>query len=124
MYSCKSLISVILDIDVVVLGVKRILSVRTVVHVVVDAPQHQTFRQSTEGQVLVRLRAGSTRDGIDFAVDGTHLIPELLSSVSSARSDSGWLSSRWFEVDAVEFETIHSVVALILPVHQDDDELM
>ena len=32
----------------VVLGVKRILVVRTVVRVIIDAAQHQTFRQSTE----------------------------------------------------------------------------
>ena len=43
------------EADGVVLGVKRILGVHTVVRVVIDAAQHQTFRQGAEEQVLVRV---------------------------------------------------------------------
>ena len=50
------------EVDVVVLGVKRVLGVRTVVRVVVDAAQHQSFRQGTEEQVLVRVRPSPKRD--------------------------------------------------------------
>ena len=38
------------EADGVVLGMKRILGVHTVVRVVIDAAQHQTFRQSAEEQ--------------------------------------------------------------------------
>ena len=62
------------EVDVVVLGVKRILDVRTIVRVIVYAAQHQTFWQGAEEQALVRVRADSTRDGTDFAVGGTHRI--------------------------------------------------
>ena len=62
------------DVDVVVLGVGRVLSLRTVVRVIVNAAQHQTFRQGTEEQVLVRVRVGACGYAIDLAVDGTHRI--------------------------------------------------
>ena len=58
----------------VVLGVKRILVVRTVVGVVIDAAQHQTFRQSAEEQVLVRVRPSARGNGVHLAVDGPHRI--------------------------------------------------
>ena len=41
-----------MEADGVVLGVKRILDVHTVVRVVIDAAQHQTFRKGAEEQVL------------------------------------------------------------------------
>ena len=56
----------------VVLGVKRFLGVRTVVGIVIDAAQHQTFRQSAEEQVLVRVRPSTRGNGVHLAVDGTH----------------------------------------------------
>ena len=62
------------EVDVVVFGVERILNLQTVVHVVVDAAQHQAFRQGTEEQDLVRVRVGSCGYGIELAVDGTHRI--------------------------------------------------
>ena len=58
----------------VVLGVNRILVVRTVVGVVIDAAQHQTFRQSAEEQVLVRVRPSARGNGVHLAVDGPHRI--------------------------------------------------
>ena len=58
----------------VVLGVKRILVVRTVVGVVIDAAQHQTFRQSAEEQVLVRVRPSTRRNGVHLPVDGPYRI--------------------------------------------------
>ena len=58
----------------VVLGVKRILVVRAVVCVVIDAAQHQTFRQSAEEQVLVRVRPSTRGNGVHLAVDGPHRI--------------------------------------------------
>ena len=58
----------------VVLGVKRILVVRTVLGVVIDAAQHQTFRQSAEEQVLVRVRPSTRGNGVHLAVDGPHQI--------------------------------------------------
>ena len=58
----------------VVLGVKRILGVRTVVGIVIDAAQHQTFRQSAEEQVLVRVRPSTRGNGVHLAVDGPHRI--------------------------------------------------
>ena len=48
--------------DVILLGVKRILGVRTVVRIVIDAAHHQTFRQGIEEQVLVRVRTGARGD--------------------------------------------------------------
>ena len=54
----------------VVLGVKRILVVRTVVGIVIDAAQHQTFRQSAEEQVIVRVRPSTRGNGVHLAVDG------------------------------------------------------
>ena len=54
----------------------RVLNVRTVVRVIVNAAQHQTLRQGTEEQVLVRVRVGACGYGIDFVVDGTHRILE------------------------------------------------
>ena len=64
-----------------VLGVKRILGVRTVVGVVIDAAQHQTFRQSAEEQVLVRVRPSTRGNGVHLAVDGPHRILSLLESL-------------------------------------------
>ena len=58
----------------VVLGGKRILVVRTVVRIVIDAAQHQTFRQGTEEQVLVRVRPSTRGNGVHLAVDGPHRI--------------------------------------------------
>ena len=60
--------------DGVVLGVKRILGVQTVVRIVIDAAQHQTFRQGAEEQVLVRVRPSARRNGVHLAVDGPHRI--------------------------------------------------
>ena len=72
---CLSLIHVHGDeVDVVVLDVKRILDARTVVCVVIDAAQHQTFRQGEEEHVLVRVRPGACGNGVDLAVDGLHRI--------------------------------------------------
>ena len=62
------------EVDVVVLGVKRIFVVRTVVRIVIDAAQHQTFRQGAEEQVLVRVRSGARGNGVHLAVDGPHRI--------------------------------------------------
>ena len=61
------------EVDVVVLGVKRILGVHAVVGIVIDA-QHQTFRQGTEEQVLVRVRPSASRNGVHLALDGSHRI--------------------------------------------------
>ena len=61
------------EVDAVVLGMKRILGVRQV-RVVIDAAQHQTFRQGAEEQVLVRVRPWSRGNGVDLAVDGSHRI--------------------------------------------------
>ena len=58
-----------LEVDGVVLGVKRILVVRTVVGIVIDAAQHQTFRQGTEEQVLVRVRPSASGNGVNLALD-------------------------------------------------------
>ena len=60
----------------VVLGVKRILGVRTVVRIVIDAAQHQTFRQGTEEQVLVRVRPSTCGNRVHLAVNGPHWILE------------------------------------------------
>ena len=62
------------DVDVVVLGLKRILVVRTVVRIVINAAQHQTFRQGAEEQVLVRVRSGACGNGVYLAVHGPHRI--------------------------------------------------
>ena len=62
------------EVDVVVLGVKRILGVHAVVGIVIDAAQHQTFRQGTEEQVLVRVRPSASRNGVHLALDGSHRI--------------------------------------------------
>ena len=62
------------EVDGVVLGAERVLRVRTVVRIVVDAAQHQTFRQGTEEQVLVRVQVGTCGYGIDLAIDGMHRI--------------------------------------------------
>ena len=53
---------------------KRILVVRTVVRIVIDAAQNQTFRQGAEEQVLVRVRSGARGNGVHLAVDGPHRI--------------------------------------------------
>ena len=58
------------EVDGVVLGVKRILDVRTVVRIVIDAAQHQTFRQGADEQVLVRVRSSARGNGVHLAVDG------------------------------------------------------
>ena len=60
--------------DGVVLGVKRILGVHTVLRIVIDAAQHQTFRLSTEEQVLERVRPSTRGNGVHLAVDGPHRI--------------------------------------------------
>ena len=62
------------EVNVVVLGVKRILVVRTVVRIVIDAAQHQTFRQGAEEQVLVRVRPSARGNGVHLTVDGSHRI--------------------------------------------------
>ena len=62
------------EVDGVVLGVKRILVVRTVVRIFIDAAQHQTFRQSAEEQVLVRVRMSACGNGVHLAVNGSHRI--------------------------------------------------
>ena len=62
------------EADGVVLGVKRILVVCAVVRIVIDAAQHQTFRQGTEEQVLVRVRPSTRGNGVHLAVDGPHRI--------------------------------------------------
>ena len=62
------------EADGVVLGVKRILVVRTVVRIVIDAAQHQTFRQGAEEQVLVRVRPSTCWNGVHLTVDGSHRI--------------------------------------------------
>ena len=62
------------EVDGVVLSVKRILGVHTVVRIVIDAAQHQTFRQSAEEQVLVRVRPSAWGNGVHRAVDGSHRI--------------------------------------------------
>ena len=62
------------EVDGVVLGMKRILVVRTVVGIVIDAAQHQTFRQGTEEQVLVCVRPSASRNGVHLALDGSHRI--------------------------------------------------
>ena len=53
----------------VVLGVKRVFIVRAVVGVVVDAAQHETFRQRAEEQVLVRVRPSSRGNGVHLDAD-------------------------------------------------------
>ena len=89
------------EADGVVLGVKRIIVVRAVVRIVIDAAQHQTFRQGTEEQVLVRVRPSASTNGVHLALDGPHRILDraLLQSldVRHVRSDSGWpsLQTRW-----------------------------
>ena len=60
------------EVDGVVLGVKRILGVHAVVRIVIDAAQHQPFRQGTEEQVLVRVRPSASRNGVHLALDGSH----------------------------------------------------
>ena len=62
------------EVDCVVLGVKRILVVHAVVRIVIDAAQHQTFRQGTEEQVIVRVRPSAGGNGVHVALDGSHLI--------------------------------------------------
>ena len=57
------------EVNVVVLGVKRILHVRTVVRIIIDAAQHQTFRQDAEEQVLVRVRSSARENGVHLAVE-------------------------------------------------------
>ena len=62
------------EVDGVVLGMKLIIGVHTVVGVVIDATQHQTFRQGTEEQVLVCVRPSASRNGVHLALDGSHRI--------------------------------------------------
>ena len=62
------------EVNVVVLGVKWILVVRTVVRIVTDAAQHQTFRQDAEEQVLVRVRPSARGNGVHLTVDGSRRI--------------------------------------------------
>ena len=63
-----------MEVDGVVLGVQRILVVHAVVGIVIDAAQHQTFRQVTEEQVLVRVRPSASRNGVHLALDRSHRI--------------------------------------------------
>ena len=79
------------EADGVVIGVKRILVLCTVVRIVIDAGQHQTFRQGAEEQVLVRVRPSTCPNGVHLAVDGSHRILEraLLKSL-----DMGHLRGR------------------------------
>ena len=62
---------------------KRILVVHAVVRIVIDAAQHQTFRQGTEEQVLVRVRPSARGNGVHLAVDGSHRVLDraLLESI-------------------------------------------
>ena len=62
------------EVNGVVLGVKRILVVRTVVRIVIDAAQYQMFRQDAEEQVLVRVRPSARGNGVHLTVDGSHRI--------------------------------------------------
>ena len=62
------------EVNGVVLSMKRILVVRTVVRIVIDAAQHQTFRQDAEEQVLVRVRPNARGNGVHLTVDGSHRI--------------------------------------------------
>ena len=80
------------EVDGVVLGVKRILVVRAVVGIVIDAAQHQTFRQGTEEQVLVRVRPSAGGNGVHLALDGSHRIlgRALLHSLD-VRHLHGWI---------------------------------
>ena len=48
--------------------------IRTVVRVVIDSAQHQTFRLCVK--VLVSVRPGSRRNAVGLAVDGTHRKPD------------------------------------------------
>ena len=41
---------------------------------VIDATQHQTFRQGAKKQILVRMRSSARGNGIHLAVDGSHRI--------------------------------------------------
>ena len=80
------------EVDGGVLGVKRILVVRNVVGIVIDAAQHQMFRQGTEEQVLVRVRPSVSRNGVHLALDGSHRILDraLLQSLD-VRHLHGWI---------------------------------
>ena len=62
------------EVNVVVLGVKRIIVVRTVVRIVIDAAQRQTFRQDAEEQIIVRVRPSARGNGVHLTVDGSHRI--------------------------------------------------
>ena len=53
----------------VVLGVKWVFIVRTVVCVVVDTAQYETFWQRVEEQVLVRVRSSSRGNGVHLHTD-------------------------------------------------------
>ena len=70
---------------------KGILGVRAVVGIVIDAAQHQMFRQGTEEQVLVRVRASAGRNVVHLALDGSHRIldPALLQSLDVCYLHSG-----------------------------------
>ena len=62
------------EADGIVLGVKRILGVHTVVRIVINAAQHQTFRHGAEEQVLLRVRPSACGNGVHLTVDGPHRI--------------------------------------------------
>ena len=81
------------EVNVVVLGVKRILVERTVLRIVIDAAQHQTFRQDAEEQVLVRVRPSTRGNGVHLTVDGSHriLLESLDVSHLHGRIQSGLL---------------------------------
>ena len=63
-----------MEVAAVVLGVKQVLVVRTFVCVVLDAAQHQTFRQGAKEQVLISVRPGACGNGVDLAFDRLHRI--------------------------------------------------
>ena len=93
------------EVDGVVLGVKRILGVHAVVGIVIDAAQHQTFRQGTEEQVLVRVRPSASRNGVHLALDGSHrtLDRALLQSLDLHGRIQGGLLCKQGGVDDLYF---------------------
>ena len=111
------------EVDVVVLGVKRILGVHAIVGIVIDAAQHQTFRQPTEEQVLVRVRPSASRNGVHLALDGSHRILDhtLLQSLDvrhlHGRIQSGLLCKQG-GIDYLYFEPTSHECKRRLTTHQ------
>ena len=79
------------EVNGVVLSVKLILVVRTVVRIVIDAAQYQTFRQGAEEQVLVRVRPSTRGNVVHLTVDGSH---RILDRVLLESLDVGHLHGR------------------------------